>query len=98
MALPDSRAGRDRANQSVVAGVGDPGGRWARLLSEADKSEECQMLRFDRIWPRPICPRTRIGRAGSPLHAAARTGVRALLFVRTNTIYPPQPGVSAPSL
>jgi len=51
MALPDSRAGRDRANQSVVAGVGDPGGRWARLISEAEKSEESQMLRFDPIWP-----------------------------------------------
>jgi hypothetical protein len=51
MALPDSRAGRDRANQSVVAGVGGPGGRWARLISDAEKSEECQMFRFDSIWP-----------------------------------------------
>ena len=50
MALPGSRAGRDRANQSIVAGVGDPGGRWARL-SDAEKSEECRMLRFDPIWP-----------------------------------------------
>ena len=50
MALPGSRAGRDRANQSIVAGVGDPSGRWARL-SDAEKSEECRMLRFDPIWP-----------------------------------------------
>ena len=47
MALPDSLAGRDRANQSVIAGVGGSSGRCARLISDAEKSEECQMLRFD---------------------------------------------------
>lgn len=51
MALPDSLAGRDRANQSVIAGVGGSSGRCARLISDAEKSEECQMLRFDSIWP-----------------------------------------------
>jgi hypothetical protein len=37
MPLPDSRAGRDPANQSVVAGVGDPGGLAGGVITEAEK-------------------------------------------------------------
>lgn len=51
MALPDSLAGRDSANQSVVAGSVAPVGVGHESSATQSNQKNVKMLRVDSIWP-----------------------------------------------